>query len=378
MLGAFPPAPPAAARRRPRGAVDLREGARAEPGRAAAANEAGRYERLSRDAVDDGWGAAPDLPPLRTEVRDEPVRRVIARNDSPDLPFDRSINPYRGCEHGCVYCFARPTHAWLGLSPGLDFESRLIAKPGAAEALEREIGRVGYVPSPIALGSNTDPYQPVERDRGITRAILAVLSEWNHPVTIVTKGALIERDLDLIAPMAERGLAHAALSVTTLDPGLSRAMEPRAPAPARRIAAIRALAEAGVPVRVSASPMIPALTDHELEGILGAAAEAGATLASAIPLRLPLEVAPLFRDWLAAHVPDRAARVMGRVRELHGGRDYDPDWHVRMSGQGAWADLLRRRFEVACRRLGLSARSVPLRCDLFARPPRPGDQLPLL
>ena len=363
---------------RPRGAVDLPGGAGGAARRAATANATGRYEAIAREAVHDGWDVEEDLPPLRTEIRDEAARQVISRNDSPDLPFDRSINPYRGCEHGCVYCFARPTHAWLGMSPGLDFESRLIAKPGAAEALERELGARGYVPQAIALGSNTDPYQPAERDRGIARAILQVLSDWNHPVTIVTKGALIERDLDVIAPMAARGLAHVAISVTTLDPALSRAMEPRAPSPARRLRAIGALAAAGVPVRVSASPMIPALTDHELEGILGAAASAGATCASAIPLRLPLEVAPLFRDWLSAHVPDRAARVMGRVREIHGGRDYDPEWHTRLSGQGVWADLLRRRFDTACRRLGLSTQSVPLRTDLFARPPRPGDQLSLL
>ena len=356
----------------------MSDGGAKAPGRGATANEAGRYEAVAREEVHDGWDMVEDLPPLRTEVRDEAARRVVSRNDSPDLPFDRSINPYRGCEHGCVYCFARPTHAWLGMSPGLDFESRLVAKPGAAEALERELGARGYVPKAIALGSNTDPYQPVERDRGITRAILQVLSDWSHPVTIVTKGALVERDLDVIAPMAARGLVHAAISVTTLDPALSRAMEPRAPSPARRLRAIGALAAAGVPVRVSASPMIPALTDHELEGILGAAAAAGATCASAIPLRLPLEVAPLFRDWLSEHVPDRAARVMGRVREVHGGRDYDPEWHTRLSGQGVWADLLRRRFDAACRRLGLSGQSVPLRTDLFARPPRPGDQLSLL
>ena len=367
-----------AVRGRPRGAVGLAPDAGAAPGRGAGANVAGRYERLGREAVHDGWDVVEDMPPLRTEVRDERAGRVVSRNVSPDLPFDRAINPYRGCEHGCVYCFARPTHAWLGLSPGLDFESRLVAKPGAAEALEREIGARGYIPRAIALGSNTDPYQPVERDRGITRAILRVLSDWNHPVTIVTKGAMVERDLDFLAPMAERGLVHAALSVTTLDPALSRAMEPRAPAPARRLRAIEALAGAGVPVRVSASPVIPALTDHELEGILSAAAAAGATCASAIPLRLPMEVAPLFREWLAAHVPDRAARVMGRVREVHGGRDYDSEWHTRLSGQGVWADLLRRRFETACRRLGLSRQSTAMRTDLFARPPRPGDQLSLL
>ena len=351
---------------------------RPAPGRAAGGNETGRFEAHSLEPVHDGWDIVEDLPPVRTEVRDEAPRRVITRNDSPDLPFDRSINPYRGCEHGCIYCYARPTHAWLGMSAGLDFESRLIARPGAAEALEREIAARGYVPRAIALGSNTDPYQPVERDRGITRAILEVLSAWNHPVTIVTKGALIERDLDILAPMAERGLAHAAISITTLDAALCRAMEPRAPSPLRRLRAVRALSEAGVPVRVSASPMIPALTDHELEGILGAAAEAGARAASAIALRLPREVAPLFRDWLDAHAPDRAARVMGRVRELHGGRDYDPEWHTRMTGQGVWADLLERRFRIACRRLGLSSRSVPLRTDLFARPPRPGDQLTLI
>ena len=356
----------------------MSDGAAGAPGRGATANETGRYETVAREAVHDGWDMEEQPPPLRTEVRDEAARRVISRNDSPDLPFDRSINPYRGCEHGCVYCFARPTHAWLGMSPGLDFESRLVAKPGAAEALERELGARGYAPKAIALGSNTDPYQPVERDRGITRAILQVLSDWSHPVTIVTKGTLVERDLDVIAPMAARGLVHAAISVTTLDPALSRAMEPRAPAPARRLRAIEVLATAGVPVRISASPVIPALTDHELEGILGAAAAAGATCASAIPLRLPLEVAPLFRDWLSEHVPDRAARVMGRVREVHGGRDYDPEWHTRLSGQGVWADLLRRRFDTACRRLGLSGQSVPLRTDLFARPPRKGDQLSLL
>lgn len=348
------------------------------PARGAGSNVVGRHERLAREAVHDGWDIVEEMPPLRTEVRDEAVRRVISRNDSPDLPFDRSINPYRGCEHGCIYCYARPSHAWLGLSPGLDFESRLVARPGAAEALERELGAAGYEPRAIALGSNTDPYQPIERDRAASRAILRVLSDWNHPVTIVTKGAMIERDLDLLAPMAERGLVHAAVSITTLDPALARALEPRVPAPTRRLKAIEALAAAGVPVRISASPVIPALTDHELEGLLAAGARAGAVAASATLLRLPMEVAPLFRDWLERHVPQRAARVMNRVRELHGGRDYDPEFGTRMTGQGVWADLFRQRFDAACRRTALSRRSVPMRTDLFAPPPRAGDQLSLL
>jgi DNA repair photolyase len=288
-----------------------------------------------REAADDGWDIPEDLPPLRTEVRVERPRSVITRNASPDVPFDRSINPYRGCEHGCIYCFARPSHAWLGLSPGLDFETKLVARPEAPEVLARELGRKGYVPDVIAIGTNTDPYQPIEKEYRVMRRILEVLRDHRHPVTVVTKGTLIERDADILGEMGRMGLARVGISVTTLDPVVARRMEPRVPLPARRIATIRRLTESGCPVRVMASPMIPALTDHELEAILAAGREAGAVAASWIMLRLPLEVAPLFREWLDRQFPDRAARVMGRVRELHGGRDYDPEWGKRMTGEGA-------------------------------------------
>ncbi len=346
------------------------------PGRAAGTNATGRFEPYARFDVDDGWRRE-DLPPFRTEVTEERLRTIITTNSSPDVPFDQSLNPYRGCEHGCIYCFARPTHACLGLSPGLDFETKLIAKPQAPAALARELGAKGYVPQVIAIGTSTDPYQPIERERRLMRQILTVMSIHNHPVTITTKGTLIERDLDLLAPMAERGLLHVGISVTTLDPGTSRAMEPRVPAPARRLSTIRRLAEAGVPVRVQVSPVVPALTDHELEAILSEAAEAGARAASMIVLRLPREVARLFRDWLEERFPDRAARVMGRVRELHGGLDYDPDWGTRMTGQGEWARLLDARFKVATRRLGLDQPLPPLRCDLFRVPKAPDAQLSL-
>ncbi|PYE86058.1 PA0069 family radical SAM protein [Pseudoroseicyclus aestuarii] len=346
-------------------------------GRGTASNAAGRFERHQREAVDDGWDLEEDLPPLRTEVALERPRHVITRNTSPDVGFDRSINPYRGCEHGCTYCFARPSHAYLGLSPGLDFETRLIARPEAPEVLAQELRKKGYVPQVIAIGTNTDPYQPIEKERRVMRGLLEVLADFGHPVAIVTKGALVERDIDILAPMAARGLARVGISVTTLDPKTSRAMEPRAPAPARRIAAIRALSEAGIPVRVMAAPMVPALTDHEMEAILEAAAGAGAKAASFIPLRLPREVAGLFRDWLAEAFPARHERVMNRVRELHGGRDYDPDWGTRMTGQGQWAELMQQRFALACRRLGLTRSLPPLRSDLFRVPPRRGDQLEL-
>jgi DNA repair photolyase len=346
-------------------------------GRGAASNTASRFEPHVRLGFDDGWAREAPQPPIRTEVREERTRRVITRNTSPDIGFDRSVNPYRGCEHGCVYCFARPGHAFLGLSPGLDFETRLVARPGASEALRRELSAPGYRPAVLAIGTSTDPYQPVERDRGIMRGLLGVLRDFRHPVAIVTRGALVERDIDLLSDMAALGLVAVGISVTTLDAGLARAMEPRAPSPARRLEAIRRLAAAGVPVRVMASPMIPALTDHELEAILTAAREAGATEASTITLRLPREVAPLFRDWLEERVPERAAHVMKRVRELHGGRDYDPAWGTRMTGQGPFAELMRQRFRLACRRLGLSERGPVLRTDLFAVPPRPGEQLSL-
>lgn len=340
--------------------------------RGAATNDTGRFEPYARAPEDDGWDIPEEERLLRTEVSEERPRSVLNHVASPDLPFDRTINPYRGCEHGCTYCFARPTHAYLGLSPGLDFETKLVARPGAAEVLAREIGRKGYRVAPIAIGTNTDPYQPVEARYRIMRAILKTLSDWNHPVAIVTKGALIERDTDLLADMARRGLAQVGISVTTLDPGLSRRMEPRAPAPARRLQAIRVLSTAGVPVRIMAAPMIPALNDHEMEAILKVGADAGARAASWILLRLPLEVAPLFRDWLARAEPGRAAHVMNLLREMRGGADYDAEWGKRMRGEGAYADLLARRFEIAARRTGLDRRLPPLDRTAF-RPPLTRD-----
>lgn len=347
------------------------------PGRAAQSNATNRFEPYRRERVDDGWGSDDDLSVLRTEVREERPRKVITHNASPDISFDRSINPYRGCEHGCIYCFARPSHAYLGLSPGLDFETRLVARPEAPEMLCAELAAKGYAPAPIAIGTNTDAYQPIEKERRIMRRILEVLAEFNHPVAIVTKGALIERDIDLLAPMAEKGLLRVGISVTTLDPRMCRLLEPRAPTPARRLETIRRLSEAGISVRLMVSPVIPALTDHEIEAIVAAGAGAGALAASSIVLRLPREVSPLFRDWLGAHVPDRAARVMGRVSELHGGRDYDPEWGRRMRGVGPWADLVRARFDLAVRRHGLDRKLPPLRTDMFQLPFVRGDQLSL-
>jgi DNA repair photolyase len=345
--------------------------------RGALGNAAGRFEPYAREGFADEWDIAEDERLVRTEVHIERPRSALTYNRSPDLGFDRSINPYRGCEHGCIYCYARPSHAFLNLSPGLDFETRLIARPGIAEVLAAELRRPRYAVAPIALGTNTDPYQPIEAEHRLMRQILQVLSDHNHPVLVTTRGTLIERDIDLLAPMAARGLAVVSISVTTLDASLARKMEPRAPAPARRMAIIAALASAGIPVRVQVSPLIPALTDHELESVMEAAAKAGARHATSIPLRLPQEVAGMFRDWIQTHFPDRAARIMGRVRELHGGRDYDPDFGTRMTGQGIWADLIRRRMTVARTRLGLKGGLPDLRCDLFAVPPRAGDQLSL-
>ena len=347
------------------------------PGRAAGGNPAVRFDRLQSEAVDDGWDIPEETPVLRTRVTDEQAKSIIARNTSPDLSFDRSINPYRGCEHGCIYCFARPSHAFLGLSAGLDFETQLIAKPNAAALLRNELSRKSYVPATIAIGTNTDPYQPVEKARGIMREVVAVLAEFNHPLAIVTKGTLIERDIDLLAPMAEKGLLRVGISVTTLDPDLSRKMEPRVPAPAARLRTIRRLTDAGIGVRAMVSPVVPALTDHEMEAILAACKVAGAVAASSIVLRLPREVAELFKDWLETHMPDRAARIMNRVRELHGGRDYDPEFGKRMRGQGQWADLMRQRFRRASAELGLDRDLPRLRTDLFRVPDRPGDQLSL-
>lgn len=345
--------------------------------RGTVSNDAGRFEKHATVASDDGWEIEEDIPLLRTEVRDEVARSLITYNRSPDLPFDRSINPYRGCEHGCVYCFARPSHAYLGLSPGLDFETRLIARPNAAEVLRHELSARSYKVATIALGTNTDPYQPIEKARLITRSCLKVLRDFNHPIAIVTKGALIERDLDILAPMAELGLARVGISLTTLDADLSRRMEPRAPSPKRRLDMIRRLTGAGVPVRVMTSPIVPGLTDHELEALLEAGCDAGADTASWIMLRLPREVSPLWQEWLADHEPDRVQKVMSKLRDMHGGRDYDPRWGHRMRGEGEYAEMIAKRFALATKRLGLKMKSDGLRCDLFAQPPQAGDQLSL-
>ncbi|WP_297771590.1 PA0069 family radical SAM protein [uncultured Roseovarius sp.] len=346
--------------------------------RGAASNTAGRFEAQGVRYEADGWECDEGERVLRTHVSEERPRRIISYNRSPDLPFDRSINPYRGCEHGCVYCFARPSHAYLGLSPGLDFETRLIARPEAPARLEAELRARSYRVAPIAIGTNTDPYQPVEREFAITRRCLEVLSRFNHPVAVVTKGTLIERDLDILSDMAARGLAKVGISVTTLDDRLARLLEPRAPSPTRRLAVIRRLSAAGVPVRVMVSPVIPGLSDHEIEAILEAAKDAGAGAASWIMLRLPREVSGLFREWLAIHYPDRAGRVMNRLREMHGGKDYSADWHRRMRGEGVFARMIARRFDLAARRTGLDVGSADLRRDLFHVPFETGDQLSLL
>jgi DNA repair photolyase len=352
-------------------------------GRGARSNVVGRYERQARVLVDDGWDDGwrdDDLrpPPLRTEVIRDATRTIIARNKSPDVSFDRSINPYRGCEHGCIYCFARPTHAYLGMSPGIDFESRLFAKPNAAELLAKELSAPGYVPRTIAMGTNTDPYQPIEKKMRITRSVLEVLRDFRHPVGIVTKSPLILRDLDILSEMAGLGLAKAALSVTTLDRKLARMMEPRAGTPARRLQAIRGLSEAGVPVGVMFAPIIPALNDGEMETVLSAAAEAGAKTAGYVLLRLPLEIKDLFREWLEANLPDRAKRVISLVRQMRGGKDYDSQWHTRIRGAGPYADMIARRFQLAVKRHGLNQDPRPLDVKKFRRPQRSGEQLSLL
>ncbi|QIE44684.1 PA0069 family radical SAM protein [Pseudohalocynthiibacter aestuariivivens] len=351
-------------------------------GRGAVSNAVGRYERLSRRYEADGWaepggGGADPARMLRTQTTLEVPRRVITYNRSPDLPFDRSINPYRGCEHGCIYCFARPSHAWLGLSAGLDFETRLVARPDAPMLLRDELRHRAYTPRTIAIGTNTDPYQPIEKTHEVTRGVLKVLRDFRHPVGIVTKGTLVERDIDILQEMARDGLVRVGISVTTLDPVLSRRLEPRAPSPKRRLATIAALSDAGIPVRIMTSPLIPGLTDHEMEAMLAAGRDAGAVAASWIMLRLPLEVAPLFKEWLAEHYPDRAGRVMGHVRDMHGGKDYDARWGQRMRGTGPYAEMVARRFDVAVRRLGLDRALPALRTDLFRAPAQKGDQLAL-
>jgi DNA repair photolyase len=347
-------------------------------GRAAGINPAGRFETLERVAVDDGWQMLEDMPPFKTEVQIEKPRTVITRNDSPDIPFDRSINPYRGCEHGCIYCFARPTHGYMGLSAGLDFEAKLFAKPDAPRLLERELSKPGYKVKPIAIGTNTDPYQPIEREWRIMRQILEILDKANHPVVIVTKSALILRDIDILKSMAERGLVKVGISVTTLDRKLARTMEPRASTPAKRLEAIKTLSEAGIPVAVMMAPVIPALNDHEIERILDSGKAAGASEASYVLLRLPLEVSPLFRDWLLQNYPDRYRHVMSLVRSMRDGKDYDAEFGKRMKGAGPYAWQISRRFEMATKRLGLMRRSLHLREDLFLSPNSDGVQLSLL
>jgi len=335
-----------------------REGSPVIKGRGATFNPANRYRRDAREPYDDGWAAAeeePDAPARpRTIVTIQPARTILAHNDSPDVPFDTSLNAYQGCEHGCIYCFARPTHAYHDLSPGIDFETKILAKPNAAELLRKALAKPGYRCEPLAMGTNTDPYQPVEREWKITRSVLEVLSECEHPFTIVTKSAMIERDIDLIAPMAAKNMARVALSITTLDRELARRMEPRAAAPQRRLEALRRLSEAGIPVGVMTAPIIPQLNDRDLEAILEAAAAHGATSAGWVMLRLPLEVAPLFREWLDAHYPLRAAHVMSLVQQMRGGRDYQSQFGTRMRSVGEFAALIEKRFDLACKRFGLN------------------------
>lgn len=361
----------------PEGGEDLRIDAERRRGRAAALNMPGRFETEAREITDDGWGSADDLPPFKTEVQVEAARKIITRNDSPDIAFDRSINPYRGCEHGCIYCFARPTHAYMGMSAGLDFETKLFAKPNAAELLAREISAPGYKVKTIAIGTNTDPYQPIERRMRIMREILEVLQRARHPVGIVTKSALVIRDIDILSEMAKEGLAKVALSVTTLDRKLARAMEPRAATPSRRLEAIAALTQAGIPTSVMVAPIIPALNDHEIERILDAAHAQGACEAGYILVRLPHEVSPLFRDWLLRNYPDRYRRVMSVLQTMRGGKDYNAEWGKRMHGDGPYAWQLGRRFELAANRLGFNKRRKRLRTDLFVPPLKGAVQLSL-
>jgi DNA repair photolyase len=342
-------------------------------GRGTVSNATGRYEPHARIALDDGWQSLDDLPPFKTTVTRDHTKKIITRNDSPDISFDRSINPYRGCEHGCVYCFARPTHAYLGLSPGLDFESKLVVKPDAPQLLEKELSAPGYTPRVIAIGTNTDPYQPIERRYGIMRGILEVLERAGHPVGIVTKSALVLRDLDILARMAKRNLVKVALSVTTLDAKLARTMEPRATTPPRRLEALRQLSHAGVPTTVMVAPVIPAINDEEMERILDAAAMAGVTAAGYVLLRLPLEVRDLFREWLKENFPDREQHVFTLIRQMRGGKDYDSTWGKRMTGAGPYAWMIGRRFEIACERLGLNKERSPLTTEHF-QPPRAGTE----
>lgn len=347
-------------------------------GRGARSNHTGRFESERRMSFDDGWESLGELDAFRTEVYEEPARSIITRNKSPDISFDQSINPYRGCEHGCIYCYARPSHCYLGHSAGLDFETKLYAKTNAAELLERELAHKGYTPKVIALGTNTDPYQPIEREHHITRAILEVLERTSHPVGIVTKSALVLRDVDILSRMAARGLAKVAISVTSLDRKIARAMEPRANTPPKRLEAVRGLSDAGVPVSVMVAPIVPGLTDSEIERILEAAKEAGASEAGYVLLRLPLELKDMFREWLASEFPDRASRVINLLRSMHGGKDYVAEFGERQKGSGPYATQIALRFRLALKRLGLNERRHALRLDLFTRPVAKGQQMPLL
>lgn len=347
-------------------------------GRGAQSNRAGRFESADREALDDGWDSLATLEAFRTDVQVEPARSIITTNDSPDISFDQSINPYRGCEHGCIYCYARPSHCYLGHSAGLDFETKLYAKTNGAELLRAELSRPGYKAKTIALGANTDPYQPIEREYRITRQILEVLDRANHPVGIVTKSALVVRDIDILSRMAARGLVKVAISVTTLDRDLARRMEPRAATPSRRLDALEALSHAGIPAQVMVAPIIPGLNDHEIEAILTAAQRAGVTEAGYVMLRLPLELKDLFREWLGAEVPDRARRVVKLLQSMHGGRDYTSEFGVRQRGSGPYAEHIAKRFRLAACRLGLNERRLALRADLFVPPDGRGRQLDLL
>lgn len=347
-------------------------------GRGALSNPSGRFESTATESVDDGWYVEETPDSIATSLEPDRARAVISTNDSPDIPFDQSINPYRGCEHGCCYCYARPSHAYMGLSAGLDFETRLFYKADAAKVLQSELSRPGYVCKPIMLGANTDPYQPVERRMRITRSILEVLAAARHPVSVITKSASVLRDLDLLADLARDHLTSVSISITSLDPEMKRTLEPRAASPHARLTAVRKLAEAGVPVGVMVAPVIPALTDHELESILEASATAHAAWAGYVMLRLPYEVKDLFREWLAQHHPQRAAHVMSLIQDVRGGRDNDPRFGTRMRGTGPVAELIRNRFRVACRRLGLeSGRRLPLQTALFRPPGAAGAQMTL-
>jgi DNA repair photolyase len=342
-------------------------------GRGARTNAGGRYERFVAEAFDDGW-TPEEVRPLETIVTPELARSIISTNESPDISFDQSINPYRGCEHGCIYCYARPNHAYVGLSPGLDFETKLFVKANAAELLEAEFSKPSYRPKTIMLGGVTDIYQPIERGYGVTRALLEVMEHWRHPMALITKSQLVIRDVDILARLAERNLARAAVSITTLDRRIARVMEPRAATPERRLETVRVLSEARVPTTVMMAPIVPAITDNEIEAVLQACAEAGASAAGYVVLRLPLEIKDLFKEWLAEHFPDRAARVMSLVRSMRNGRDYDPEWGKRQRGEGPYAKLIADRFAAARRRFGLDGPSLPLDTSQFRRPLEAGGQ----